>query len=65
MAEIRRLENRHDVIFSPYFIFFVFFMQFGLWLAAAFVSSPIHLYKPIAVETAVYVSLYIQLAEAK
>ena len=40
-------------------------MQFGLWLAAAFVSSPIHLYKPIAVETAVYVSLYIQLAEAK
>ena len=36
---IRHIENR----FSPYFIFFVFLMQFGLWWAAAFVSSPIHL----------------------
>jgi len=39
---IRHNENR----FSPYFIFFVFLMQFGLWLwqAAAFVSSSIHLF---------------------
>ena len=36
---IRHIENR----FSPYFIFFVFLMQFRLWRAAAFVSSPIHL----------------------
>jgi len=35
---IRHIENR----FSPYFIFW-FLMQFGLWRAAAFVSSPIHL----------------------
>ena len=29
--------------FSPYFIYlFLFLMQFGLWRAAAFVSSPIH-----------------------
>ena len=33
---IRHIENR----FSPYFIFL---MQFRLWRAAAFVSSPIHL----------------------
>jgi len=37
---IRRIENR----FSPYFIFFAFLMQFRLWRAAAFVSSPIHLF---------------------
>ena len=36
---IRHLENR----FSPYFIF-LFLMQFRLRRAAAFVSSPIHLY---------------------
>jgi len=36
---IRHIENR----FSPYFIF-LFLMQFMLWRAAAFVSSPIHLY---------------------
>jgi len=31
--------------FSPYFIlFFVFLMQFGLWQAAVFVSSSIHLF---------------------
>jgi len=36
---IRHIESR----FSPYFIFFVFLMQFGLWRAAAFVSSTIHL----------------------
>ena len=31
--------------FSPYFIYFlVFLMQFGLWRAAAFVSSSIHLF---------------------
>ena len=38
---IRHIENR----FSPYFILFLFFFltQFGLWRAAAFVSSPIHL----------------------
>jgi len=36
---IRHIENR----FSPYFIIF-FKMQFGLWRAAAFVSSPIHLF---------------------
>ena len=35
---IRHIENR----FSPYFIF-LFLMQFRLWRAAAFVSSPIHL----------------------
>ena len=29
--------------FSPYFIFFVFLMQFGLWRALAFISSLIHL----------------------
>ena len=34
---IRHIENR----FSPYFIFL---MQFRLWRAAAFVSSPIHLF---------------------
>ena len=34
---IRHIENR----FSPYF--FLFLMQFRLWRAAAFVSSPIHL----------------------
>ena len=38
---IRHIENR----FSPYFIyFFLFLMQFRLWWAAAFVSSPIHLF---------------------
>jgi len=36
---IRHIENR----FSPYFIFL---MQFRLWQAAAFVSSPIHLLWP-------------------
>jgi len=36
---IRHIENR----FSPYFIFVLFLMQFRLWRAAAFVSSPIHL----------------------
>jgi len=37
---VRHIENR----FSPYFIFiFGFLMQFGLWRAAAFVSSLIHL----------------------
>ena len=35
----RHIENR----FSPYFIFSSFLMQFRLWRAAAFVSSPIHL----------------------
>ena len=35
---IRHIEN----CFSPYFIL-CFLMQFGLWRAAAFVSSPIHL----------------------
>jgi len=34
------IENR----FSPYFIFFVFLLQFGLRRAAAFVSSSIHLF---------------------
>jgi len=36
---IRHIKNR----FSPYFIFCFFLMQFGLWRATAFVSSPIHL----------------------
>jgi len=36
---IRRIENG----FSSYFILFLFLMQFRLWRAAAFVSSPIHL----------------------
>jgi len=35
---IRHIENR----FSPYFVF-LFLVQFGLWRAAAIVSSPIHL----------------------
>jgi len=35
---IRHIENR----FSPYFIF-LFLMQFRLWRAVAFASSPIHL----------------------
>jgi len=35
---IRHIENR----FSPYFILFLFLMQFRLWRASAFVSSPIH-----------------------
>ena len=35
---IRHIENR----FSPYF--FLFLMQFRLWRATAFVSSPIHLF---------------------
>ena len=30
---------------KPYFIFLVFLMQFGLWRTAAFVLSPIHLYR--------------------
>ena len=39
---ICHIENR----FSPYilFYFFLFLMQFRLWRAAAFVSSPIHLF---------------------
>ena len=37
---IRHIENR----FSPYFILFLFLMQFRLWRAAANVSSPIHLW---------------------
>ena len=37
---IRHIENR----FLPHFIIFVFLMQFRLWRAAAFVSSPIHLF---------------------
>ena len=36
---IQHIENR----FSPYFILFLFLMQFRFWRAAAFVSSPIHL----------------------
>jgi len=36
---VRNIENR----FSTYFVYFVFLMQFGLWRAAAFVSSAIHL----------------------
>jgi len=32
------------VFFLPYFIYFLFLMQFGLWRAAAFVSSPIRLF---------------------
>jgi len=36
---IHHIENR----LSPYFIFY-FLMEFGLWRAAAFVSSPIHLF---------------------
>ena len=36
---IRHIENR----FLPYFISLFALMQFGLWRAAAFVSSPIHL----------------------
>ena len=39
---IRHIENR----FSPYFIVFVL-MQFRLWRAAAFVSSPIHLFENV------------------
>jgi len=31
------------ICFSPYFIIFLFLMQFRLWRAAAFVSSPIDL----------------------
>jgi len=37
---IRHIENR----FSPCFIYFLFVMQFRLWRAAVFVSSPIHLF---------------------
>jgi len=37
---IRHIENS----FSPYFILFLFLMQCWLWRAAAFVSSPIHLF---------------------
>ena len=40
---IRHIEN----CFSPCFVIlfiFVFLMQFGLWRAAAFVSSPVHLF---------------------
>jgi len=37
---IRHIENR----LSPYFILLFLKMQFGLWRAAAFVSSPIHLF---------------------
>ena len=37
---IRHIENR----FSRYFILCFFLMQFRLWRAAAFVSSPIHLF---------------------
>jgi len=36
---ICHIENR----FSPYFIFFLFLMEFRVWRAGAFVSSPIHL----------------------
>jgi len=36
---IRHIENR----FSPHFIYFLFLMQFRLWRAVAFVSSPIYL----------------------
>ena len=39
IAGCKNIDNR----FSPYSIFFVFIMQFRLWRAAAFVSSPIHL----------------------
>ena len=42
---IRHIENR----FSPYFIFVLFLMQFRLWRAAAFVSSPIHLFYSMTV----------------
>jgi len=41
---ILHIENR----FSPYYIFFVFLMQFGLWRAVAFVSSPIHLLSTVS-----------------
>jgi len=43
---IRHIENR----FSPYFILFCFLMQFGLWRAAAFVLSPIHLFETQCIE---------------
>ena len=43
---IHHIENR----FSPNFILFCFLMQFGLWRAAAFVSSPIHLLSDVTRE---------------
>jgi len=43
---IRHIENR----FSPYFIFVLFLMQFSLWQALAFVSSPIHLFSCFTME---------------
>jgi len=45
-CHIARCKNSNHHIencFSPYFIYFLFLMQFGLWRAATFVSSPIHL----------------------
>ena len=38
---IRHIENRFSQFFN---YFFVFLMQFGLWRAATFVLSPIHLF---------------------
>ena len=59
---IRYIETR----FSPYFIFFWFLkMQFGLWLAAAFVSSPIHLltyhFNFLIIKTGVLVVIFLVL----
>ena len=52
---IRHIENR----FSPYFIFFCFLMQFGLWRAGAFVSFPIHLFLFYIVSLSCFYSLII------
>ena len=32
------------IVFCHFLLFFLFLMQFGVWQAAAFVSSPIHLF---------------------
>jgi len=54
---IRHIENRY----SPYFIFIVFLMQFGLWWAAAFVSSPIHLFNTVAVPLSLVLHMWSQM----
>jgi len=50
MNSIRHIENRF-LLFCYILFYFLFLMQFRLWRAPAFVSSPIHLFKSFKFRT--------------
>ena len=57
---IRHIKNR----FSTY-VSFLFLMQFRLWQAAAFVSSPIHLFITILCTNELLCAVYVNLMETQ